>query len=65
MRVVLCACVRGNAEGQLRPEAFAAACEEKGQRVNLRYQEGYDHSYFFIATFIEDHLRHHAERLAA
>ncbi len=50
-------------EEQLRPELFVAACEEAGQAVNLRVQPGYDHSYFFIATFIEDHLRHHAAAL--
>ncbi len=48
---------------QLRPELFAAACEQSGQALELRMQEGYDHSYFFIATFIEDHLRHHAAHL--
>jgi len=47
-------------EGQLRPERFAAACVEAGQKLELRMQEGYDHSFFFVSTFIEDHLRHHA-----
>ncbi len=50
---------------QLRPELFEKACEEAGQSLQLRMQEGYDHSYFFIATFIEDHLRHHAGALTA
>ncbi|PIN70891.1 S-formylglutathione hydrolase, partial [Candidatus Woesearchaeota archaeon CG11_big_fil_rev_8_21_14_0_20_57_5] len=50
-------------EGQLRPEIFVNACEAAGQAVTLRMQPGYDHSYFFIASFIEDHLRHHAAAL--
>jgi S-formylglutathione hydrolase len=48
---------------QLRPELFVDACTSVGQSVNLRMQPGYDHSYFFIASFIEDHLRHHAAEL--
>jgi len=48
---------------QLKPELFAAACAESGQALQLRMQPGYDHSYFFIATFIEDHLRFHATAL--
>ncbi len=48
---------------QLKPEIFANAASEAGQAYTLRMQEGYDHSYYFIATFIEDHLRWHAERL--
>jgi S-formylglutathione hydrolase len=52
-------------EEQLRPEIFADACAKAGQKLDLRMQPGYDHSYFFIASFIEDHLRHHAEALAA
>lgn len=51
-------------EEQLRPEIFKKACKEAGQPLQLRMQKGYDHSYFFIATFIEDHLRHHAAVLA-
>jgi S-formylglutathione hydrolase len=47
-------------EGRLQPEAFVAACHAVGQPVTLRMHEGYDHGYFFIQTFIEDHLRHHA-----
>ena len=50
-------------EEQLKPENFAAACESAQQLLNLRMQPGYDHSYFFISTFIEDHLRHHAALL--
>ncbi|NVJ96858.1 MAG: S-formylglutathione hydrolase [Alphaproteobacteria bacterium] len=52
-------------EGQLKPELFEAACEKVGQQLTLRRHEGYDHSYFFIASFIEDHLRHHASILSA
>lgn len=52
------------AEGQLRPEALEAACNETGVRLTLRMRPGYDHSYFFVASFIEEHLRFHADRLA-
>ncbi len=48
---------------QLKPELLANACEAAGIPLTLRLQEGYDHSYFFIATFIEDHLRYHARAL--
>ncbi|PPS43898.1 S-formylglutathione hydrolase [Chroococcidiopsis sp. TS-821] len=48
---------------QLKPELFASACAKVNQPVNLRMQPGYDHSYYFIATFIEDHIRHHAAAL--
>ncbi len=50
-------------ENQLKPQLFEKACSNAGQKLNLRMQEGYDHSYFFIASFIEDHLRHHAKIL--
>ena len=50
-------------EEQLRPELFATACQASGQSLTLRQQAGYDHSYYFIATFMEDHLRWHHERL--
>jgi S-formylglutathione hydrolase len=49
--------------GQLKPELLEAACAKAGIPLTLRRQPGYDHSYFFIATFIEDHLRWHAARL--
>jgi S-formylglutathione hydrolase len=49
---------------QLKPGLFETACAKVGQRLNLRTQAGYDHSYFFIASFIEDHLRFHAAALA-
>jgi S-formylglutathione hydrolase len=45
---------------QLLPEVFEEACRRVGQPLTLRWQEGYDHSYFAIASFMEDHLRHHA-----
>lgn len=45
---------------QLRPELFEAACREAGQLLTLRMHPGYDHSYWFVQSFIEDHLRHHA-----
>jgi len=51
-------------ETQLKPEALVTAAQEVGHPVTLRMQPGYDHSYFFISTFIEDHLRHHAAALA-
>jgi S-formylglutathione hydrolase len=50
---------------QLRPELLQAACEKAGIPLTLRRQGGYDHSYYFISTFMEDHLRWHAERLKA
>jgi len=50
---------------QLHPEALEAACAEAGQALELRRHPGYDHGYFFIASFIEDHLRHHAALLGA
>jgi len=50
--------------GQLRPKLFVEACRAAGQPVELRMQPGYDHSYWFVQTFVEDHLRHHAQALA-
>jgi S-formylglutathione hydrolase len=47
----------------LRPELLAAACEDVGIALTLRMQPGYDHSYYFISTFMADHLRWHAARL--
>ncbi|WP_333823577.1 S-formylglutathione hydrolase [Pinisolibacter sp.] len=49
--------------GQLKPELLEAACGKAKMPLTLRRQEGYDHSYFFIASFVADHLRWHAERL--
>lgn len=51
-------------ESQLRPETLRRAAEAAGHPLTLRLQPGYDHSYFFIASFIDDHLRHHAAALA-
>merc|ERR1719291_1441497 len=48
---------------QLKPWALKAACDEKGIALTLRMQEGYDHSYYFISTFIKDHLEFHASQL--
>ena len=50
-------------ERELRPELLEAACAAAGQGLRLRRHAGYDHSYYFIATFIDDHLRHHAAAL--
>lgn len=49
---------------QLRPELFKAACQAAGQKLNLRMNEGYDHSYYFIQTYIAGHIRHHAAILS-
>lgn len=51
-------------EKELRPELLTSACMKAGIDCRLRMQQGYDHSYYFISTFMEDHLRWHAERLA-
>jgi S-formylglutathione hydrolase len=48
---------------QLYPEVFEAACRQAQQPLTLRRHPGYDHGYFFIASFIEDHLRFHASQL--
>ena len=50
-------------DGQLKPQLLQAACEAAGHPLILRMQPGYDHSYYFIASFIGDHLRHHAQAL--
>jgi S-formylglutathione hydrolase len=50
---------------QLRPELLQAACERANIPLTLRRQPGYDHSYYFISTFMDDHLRWHAARLKA
>lgn len=50
---------------QLHPEAFESACAQAGQPLVLRRHAGYDHGYYFISTFMEDHLAFHAERLAS
>jgi S-formylglutathione hydrolase len=48
---------------QLYPDAFAQACQAAGQPLELRRHPGYDHGYYFISTFVEDHLRFHSARL--
>ena len=50
-------------EQELRPELLESACERAGIALTLNRREGYDHSYYFISTFMADHLRWHAERL--
>jgi len=50
-------------EQQLKPDLFAAACKVADQRLNLRLQDGYDHSYYFIRSFMGEHVRHHADIL--
>ncbi len=50
-------------ERQLQPEEFRRVCELRKQELILRSQEGYDHSYYFIATFIKDHIEFHAKHL--
>jgi S-formylglutathione hydrolase len=50
---------------QLRPELLQAACQKAGIPLTSRRQAGYDHSYYFISTFMGDHLRWHAQRLKA
>jgi len=48
---------------QLKPHLFAKACKEAGQAVDMRMQEGYDHSYYLMATFMDEHIGHHARAL--
>ncbi|HEX6142970.1 MAG TPA: S-formylglutathione hydrolase [Geminicoccaceae bacterium] len=59
---------QGTADGfldeQLKPHLFLAAAREAGVPVTLRYQSGYDHSYYFMASFMADHIAHHARLLA-
>ncbi len=50
-------------ESQLKPELLEQAAAKAGQKLTLRRQEGYDHSYFFMASFVADHLAFHATRL--
>ena len=60
---------QGSADGfldeQLRPDRLEAACQDAGIDLTLRMQPGYDHSYFFISSFMADHLAWHADRLKA
>jgi len=60
---------QGSADGflekkQLLPEAFVEACKGTGLTVNYRLQDGYDHSYYFMQTFIKDHIEHHAKAMS-
>jgi S-formylglutathione hydrolase len=48
---------------QLKPYQFSNICSDNRQEVSVRLHDGYDHSYFFVATFIEDHVRFHAQNL--
>ena len=48
---------------QLYPDAFEAACHASGQPLTLRRHAGYDHGYYFISSFVADHLAHHANHL--
>eukprot|EP00192_Tetraselmis_astigmatica_P013476 CAMPEP_0117673218 /NCGR_PEP_ID=MMETSP0804-20121206/14350_1 /TAXON_ID=1074897 /ORGANISM="Tetraselmis astigmatica, Strain CCMP880" /LENGTH=328 /DNA_ID=CAMNT_0005481931 /DNA_START=296 /DNA_END=1283 /DNA_ORIENTATION=+ len=50
---------------QLSPQTFASVAMEKNIPITMRMQEGYDHSYFFIQTFVDDHVEHHAKMLKA
>lgn len=50
---------------QLKPDIFVEACAAAGQKLDLRLRPGYDHSYYFIQSFVADHLRHHAAALGA
>ena len=56
--------VDGFLEEQLRPDLLREACEATGQPLNLRMQDDYDHSYYFIASFVGDHIAHHAKALS-
>jgi S-formylglutathione hydrolase len=50
-------------ERELKPELLEAAAAQAGQAITLRRHAGYDHSYYFVSSFVEDHLRHHARVL--
>lgn len=50
-------------ESQLQPERLRAACADAGQALRWRLQRGYDHGYYFVQSFIEEHLQHHARAL--
>ncbi|MFT2112037.1 S-formylglutathione hydrolase [Marinomonas sp. 2405UD68-3] len=50
-------------EEQLKPALFSAACEKSGHSLTLRMHAGYDHSFFFVSTFIGEHLEYHAKAL--
>lgn len=48
---------------QLQPEEFEKICNNINQNVTVRFHNGYDHSYYFISTFMEDHINYHANYL--
>ena len=50
-------------EAQLKPQLFEQACQKANQPLILRMQQNYDHSYYFISTFMQDHIQHHADIL--
>ena len=50
-------------ENQLKPELLEESCAAAGHPLTLRMQPGYDHSYYFIASFMGDHVRHHADAM--
>ena len=50
-------------ERELKPEIFIEACQSNGQRLDYRMREGYGHDYYFIATFMDEHIAHHAKAL--
>ena len=52
-------------ENQLMPAKLESVCAEYKHDLVLRYQPGYDHSFYFIASFIDDHLRHHSDACAS
>jgi S-formylglutathione hydrolase len=52
-------------DSELKPALLAEACSKAGIDLTLRMQPGYDHSYYFVSTFMEDHLRWHGEHLLA
>jgi S-formylglutathione hydrolase len=52
-------------EKQLLPEHFQKAAEKVGVETTVRFQDGYDHSYFFVSTFVGDHIAFHAKHLHA
>jgi len=51
-------------EEQLKPKALEAAAKRSGQNITVNMRNGFDHSYYFIAKFIEDHVNFHAKYLA-
>ncbi len=63
--------LRGQGTGEqiedvrLSPDVFEEACAESGQPLELRWHEGYNHNYYFVSTFMEDHMEHHAAALNA